>query len=98
MPQLCHTIYRFPHDQSLGFFGESHLYPVAVLMDSHAVFVGPTGFQIHWVSTYPAEMTVLELRRLHEWPASRQKGPTAILISRGQIEDSNQSRLAWLLV
>jgi hypothetical protein len=66
MPQLCDTIYRFPHDQSLRFFGESHLYPVALFMDSHAVFVCPTGFQINSVSTDPAEMIVLELRRVHE--------------------------------
>jgi hypothetical protein len=85
MPQLCDTIYRLPHDQSLRFFRESHLDPVAILMDSHAVFVCPTGFQLHCVATYPAVMTVLELRLLHEWPSSQQKGPAARLTGRGQI-------------
>ena len=35
-------------------------------MNGHAVFVSLAGFQINYLATYPAEISVLELGLLHD--------------------------------
>ena len=48
-----------------GFTRESHSQEIALAMNSHAVFIYLAGFQLNYISAYPAEMALLELELLH---------------------------------
>jgi len=57
-------------------------------MNGHAVFVSLAGFQINYLATYPAEISVLELGLLHDATWDRPQTKSNPAPTRGGLQVS----------